>query len=399
MAAKLCEPECLSEIIRIGYSESSLELKKILDAKDENSNSIRGTFGGTKDNPMVVGDCDNDDNDNDSDNDDDEYEWNMDDINNQYDRYCWEQEEVFYKKYYKKKFLREIDFRDTEGLTAFQHCIQATKVPVEKKVECLRLLAQSGVDLTLKSDCEQNPIEMALDLGSDERVLACLIDFGCKVNLDECFSNAKLQRNIPLMNFFIERGANVHFINYLNQNCILHFLYNGDARKNMKEFDEVLRVLIQKYKVDINFCNQHSSIFSGAFYLLTKCNSFPLQFLMSENIDVISNANIDKEMPILDERQRREVRMPVKQYVQLLYDYNMPYDMLIRFIGTELDRDTKKWLNELFDSPSSLSKICKFSVRKCLGKDIKWKVEQLQVPEVIKDIILLKNLLSSECFN
>lgn len=84
--------------------------------------------------------------------------------------------------------------------------------------------------------------------------------------------------------------------------------------------------------------------------------------------------------------------------IQAGYEMKNHHPDFLEFEGVDrkyLEKEIK-WFRQNLNQPLSLSRLCRNTVRKQLGQGIKQKVEELELPHILKDYILLKKLTNLE---
>ncbi|ESO92730.1 hypothetical protein LOTGIDRAFT_162204 [Lottia gigantea] len=285
IAAKSCDDVCLNEIIKTGYSNNAKVLNDFdLDSEDEvllENNYYEEYF---YDSHYDIGD--DDDIDDDVTLIDDYTSMDIKKRNVDFYTYC---------HVYKKIWKASNDFWDFGNRkTAFQLCLKARDIPVEKQLACLQLLVEAGASyVTHLNGYQLRPITIAIGRYSavDPCVIKYLISIGCYLDHQRDFERAVCYMHLEIAQLLIKEGSDPHLLSKNNQN-ILHILFMWD-NLSFFEHDEVyekmkkmLWFLVQELKIDINAVDDCAvSIFSLVFLNFVKGISFPFLYLMSENIN------------------------------------------------------------------------------------------------------------------
>ncbi|KAK6170901.1 hypothetical protein SNE40_019187 [Patella caerulea] len=405
IAANLCEEDCLREILKVGYLNGP-KTDLLLDSNQNNVNKEM-----------------NDDEEEEEDEDD----FSDSDIDNEYDRYLFNDHPNYYARYM-AKYCTTLDFRDRNGFTAVYHCLfdNETPAPVttSKKIACLRILKEAGCSFSI-THLDGTLIDTALRIDFDLEIIKLLMEFGCKINFYDCFLWAASNLDLPAVKFFIAKGGNLKEINQSGTTVLHEVLrkYNEDNHYADKQYTtteekyertKTMMKFFIKEKVDLNakIYNRLPAVVFACLYYLVGFN-FPLEYLISENVTLEkSNFKFNHEMEdsdalywciktCMDDAWSRANFTSTKKMklLKLLHLCGMSRKGCLNFRNDEEPgSEIIKWLEELSSKPETLLSICTHKIRTFIGHDIKDKIASLEVPFIVKDLLLLKDILTSECF-
>ncbi|KAK6165674.1 hypothetical protein SNE40_022557 [Patella caerulea] len=292
------------------------------------------------------------------------------------------------------------DINVSDGLecrNALHHCLNSDNRGPDQ-VACLKLLLDAGADPSIK-DGHLCTMQLAItSFTNSTSLVKILLAAGVPFHAPEDFLEAIRFFNPELMTCFLQLGADVNH-RYKYGYTALRYLINAiprDLPRNTERDDRVkkcLKILIAA-KPDINVLD--SKGLQPIHFALVRwsCFKFPTEYLISENCDFsgLSFSNVcavfysdfpDNSKDLMD-------------VIQILYDCGLSYSLCQSFSGASWE--VEDYVDTLTRSPRRLVTLCTIAMRQHLGQGIKWKCEELPIPETMKDLILLKDILSCECF-
>ncbi|KAK6179443.1 hypothetical protein SNE40_011803 [Patella caerulea] len=399
LAASRSEVECVSEILKAGYLHGP---KQNLLTQSNKTVTVVGMSSHDKES----GDGDDDHDDKDQ---DDVSESTIDS----------EEYDDDYLKYKARYNHTSIDFRNRSGFTALRCCLfdKPSKPPASKTVACLRLLVDAGCDIGVTETSadfliDYNLAEVAINVGLDASIVKCLVELGCQVDYCENMSMATKELDLGFVRYMMAAGADVS-CDYPTKNNALHtlLLSNGWCLRHITCTDSCQLANYEKIKTMMKFFVREkvnmdalgddgvSCVVLACFYKLIDF-SFPLEFLLSENVSLPDN--IHRWMKSYHEmRTSRYFDEGTGKFelLKLLYGCGLSPKGCHQFReNEEVNSRIVNWLAENVNQPQPLKTLCKHKLRRILGNDIKTKVPLLRLPLILQDLLLLKDVLTSECF-
>ncbi|KAK6165682.1 hypothetical protein SNE40_022563 [Patella caerulea] len=335
---------------------------------------------------------------------------------------------------YHQKYRTTVDYRDENGRNALHHCIRKnTSTSSSRVIACIHHLNEAGCSFTLKSNFSVGSvcfIEQALQAGSGAAVVKYLIDLGLKVNLNRCLQLATINLDLTAMKILLEAGADLR---YKRNNCtILHmallqliqseFYTLTSLPSDLNPHSEMKPVL--KFLLENNL-DPNTVCQGGGTPLLYSCwyrwygYRFPLDYFVSENVSIqrFTYGNLDwcYEFWVGDDVCTDYDVEKKLELLKFLYDCGLTRTKCLTFKGgpnpddvvifgmsdfvEEPDSVICEWLDNMSATPPSLMYMCKHNVRQLLGRNIKNKVLHLGLPLAAQNAVLLKDILSSDCFD
>ncbi|KAK6165683.1 hypothetical protein SNE40_022564 [Patella caerulea] len=304
---------------------------------------------------------------------------------------------------YKEEYKKDVDFKDDDGFMASWYCLEKRKSPA-KMIACLKLLHDAGSDFYLKTG-DNNVINHALKVNSSVfKYLTTTL--GYKMDLNDDLLRAVGLLNISTVDFMINEGASLTMVHPLSGTTPLHMVILGqhkdrtllrdDRHHNMKE---MIRYLIQNNANVSSLLDGKYSALDLSFLKLDEF-SFAREYLLSENISLgrTSYRSLKSCYEYCNEANAFQGKTKL-DLLKFLHTCGLSTKSCLTFKEDEDPGSAvNDWLDKMASSAQSLLTICKQRVRGLLGRDIKKKVPGLDIPIHCQDLLLLKDVLSLECF-
>ncbi|KAK6165677.1 hypothetical protein SNE40_022559 [Patella caerulea] len=294
----------------------------------------------------------------------------------------------------------QTDINVTDGAecrNALHHCLNSDNRGPDQ-VACLKLLLDAGADPTIKGGYYRT-LQLAItSLTNSISLVKILLAAGAPFEATEDFLEAIRVFNPELMMLFLQLGADVNH-RYEYEETALRNLIDAiprDLPRNTERDDRVkkcLKILIAA-KPDINALDSRGLQPIHFALLLWSCFKFPTEYLISENCD-FSGLSFSYVCAVFYS-DFPDTSNDLMDIIQILYDCGLSYSLCQSF--SEASWEVEDYVDTLTRSTRRLVTLCTISMRQHLGQGIKWKCEELPIPKTVKDLILLKDILSPECF-
>ncbi|KAK6165680.1 hypothetical protein SNE40_022561 [Patella caerulea] len=286
-----------------------------------------------------------------------------------------------------------------ECRNALHHCLNTDNTSTDQDA-CLQLLMDAGADTTIKEG-PYRPLELAItSLPNSISLVKILLAAGAPFDAPKDFRVALMALNVELVELFLEMGVDVNYDDDDGYTALMH-LINDIPRGLHRNIDrderakKCLKMLISA-RSDINLPNMrglqpiHFAIVRWPFF------KFPAEYLISENCDFsqLSYAHVSKVFySVFDSYCKEEYLLDM---IKFLYDCGLSYSLCRSFCAAS--STVMDGIDTLTCSPRRLGSLSVIVMRQQLGAHIKLKCEELEIPNIVKNLILLKNVLSPECF-
>ncbi|KAK6165232.1 hypothetical protein SNE40_022195 [Patella caerulea] len=277
---------------------------------------------------------------------------------------------------------------------AFHHCLSSENTGADQ-IACLRLLLDAGADPTIKPGSSRS-MEIAITSSPNSLSLVkLLLAAGVPFDVPEDIRVALTVPNVELVEFYLKRGANVNH-RYEDGFTVLTHLMAGIPKGFPRNIDRdertnaCLKILLNA-KADINLSDSKGR--QPIHFALSRWSflKFPTEYLISENCD-FSKLPVFSAL-VLRARGKEEYLLDM---VNFLYECGLSYS-LCQSLGAASPY-VKNCFGKLTCSPRRLVSLSVFAIRQHIGVNIKAKCGELEIPKIVKNLILLKDVLSPECF-
>ncbi|XP_050418408.1 ankyrin repeat and KH domain-containing protein mask [Patella vulgata] len=293
------------------------------------------------------------------------------------------------------------DINLSDGLecrNALHHCLNSDNTSGDQDA-CLQLLMDAGADTTIKED-SYRPLELAItSLPNSLSLVKILLAAGAPFDAQDFLVALKVL-NIELVELFLEIGVDVNY-GYKGGYTALMHLIDDIPRGLTRNIDrderakKCLKILFSA-RSDINLPNSrglqpiHFAIVRWSFL------KFPAEYLISENCDFskLSYAHVSSVFySAFRDHCKDEYLLDM---IKFLYDCGLSYSLCQSFCAAS--STVMNCVDTLTCSPRRLVTLSVIAMRQHLGSHIKAKCEELEIPKIVKNLILLKDVLSPECF-
>ncbi|KAK6165231.1 hypothetical protein SNE40_022194 [Patella caerulea] len=368
-ACYICDLDCVKEILKRGYE------RKIDQNRSENHKSAKETTSGfSEDSTQGVKD------------------------EKDAPTSCAEPDGVLSEKIDRTN----INITDTMMFrNAFHHCVTSENTGADQ-ITCLKLLMDAGADPTIKPGSSRS-LEIAITSSPNSLSLVkFLLAAGVPFDVPEDIRIALKVPNVELVEFYLKMGANVNHRYEDGFTVLTHFMAGipkGFPRNIDRDerINTCLKILISA-KADINLSDSEGRQPIQLALKRWPFLKFPTEYLISENCDfsklpVSLVSNLVFSALVLRARGKEEYLLDM---VNFLYECGLSYS-LCQSLGAASPY-VKNCFDKLTCSPRRLVSLSVFAIRQNLGVHIKAKCEELEIPKIVKNLILLKDVLSPECF-
>ncbi|KAK6165685.1 hypothetical protein SNE40_022566 [Patella caerulea] len=307
---------------------------------------------------------------------------------------------------YQEVYKTDIDFRDFDSIPASIYCLcNVKKKSPATMMACLKLLHDAGSDFHLKVVGCDSIVNEALK--TDLSVFRYLTTLGYKIDINDGLLIAVGIPNISTVHFMLNEGANLTMVHPANGATPLHIIILGQHRNRAlpqddrhKKMKEMIRYLIQNNANVSSLLDGKYSALDLSFLKLDEF-SFAREYLLSENISLgqTSYRSLKACWELCEPDQPDIFQKTKLDLLKFLHTCGLSTKSCLTFKEDEDPGSAvNDWLDKMASSTQSLFTICKHRVRGLLGRDIKKKVPGLDIPIHCQDLLLLKDVLSSECF-
>ncbi|XP_050388370.1 uncharacterized protein LOC126807665 [Patella vulgata] len=306
---------------------------------------------------------------------------------------------------YQEVYKTDVDFRDFDNYTASLYCLCPfkTKSPAIM-MACLKLLHDAGSDFHLKVIGCDSIINEALK--TDLSVFRYLTTLGYNMDPNDGLLIAVGIPNISTVHFMLNEGASLTMVHPANGATPLHIIILGQHRNRAlpkeerhNKMKEMIRYLMQNnVNVSSHLDGRHTAL--NLSFLKLDEFSFAREYLLSENISLgqTSYRSLKSCYELCEQAEFFQGKTKL-DLLKFLHTCGLSTKSCLTFKEDEDPGSAvNQWLDKMASSAQSLFTICKHRVRGLLGRDIKNKVPGLDIPTHCQDLLLLKDVLSSECF-
>ena len=288
--------------------------------------------------------------------------------------------------------------------------------------EMLSYLLSAGVNVNQQSKNGSTALHVAVENVQYECLQVLVLQRGVDLNIQDVsglspFLWAAKLRDWKAMEILITAGCNIESTDYRNRVNALHICVDGEkafwkgkivtARDTINCID-----LLIDTGIDINSLDIHGN--TALIYAVTSSNFPAVKHLLKLNCDLecsgkhsqittsyfhfphvpdqVSVVGIDmKLLPLYMALSKLRIRT-----ARMLCVAGTRYHKLARepniFTYIDKNKPLRKYFEEIVFTPMSLQHCCKLKIRKCIGQGISEKVRNLEIPEKLKDFVLLKEL-------
>ncbi|KAK6165678.1 hypothetical protein SNE40_022560 [Patella caerulea] len=287
-------------------------------------------------------------------------------------------------------------FDDLDGRNALHYCLNSDNTSTDQDA-CLQLLMDAGADPKMKEGSD-SPLELAItSLPNSISLVKILLAAGAPFDAPEDFRVALKVLNVELVELFLEMGVDVNYGDEDGYTALMHLINDipRDLHRNIDRDERAkkcLKMLISA-RSDINLPNMrglqpiHFAIVRWPFF------KFPAEYLISENCDFSQLSYATVVYSAFDYRCKEEYLLDM---IKFLYDCGLSYSLCRSFCAAS--STVMDGIDTLTCSPRRLVSLCVIVMRQQLGAHIKAKCEELEIPNIVKNLISLKDILSPECF-
>ncbi|XP_025078560.1 putative ankyrin repeat protein RF_0580 isoform X3 [Pomacea canaliculata] len=286
-------------------------------------------------------------------------------------------------------------------------------------VEAVELLLHHGADVNIQNFDGVTPLMVAAEncgCCRSLKAMEALIRAGALVNCVDyrskrsALQRASLSKNVAAVELLLASGADVDSLDATGRSGLTNLMWDHVRnRKGLCHIDpDVMTIIVlltqSTSNLDLSVCEYSNPLVTATFLQATVLVRFFLEQGAQPNVSCrVFRRRHDTEFTF----DPCEMAVDDESYhiVQLFLQAGYNAQQIKKQLRLKLNADSKdcpsnvdpqlrQWLLDRASQPPSLKEIIVFKIRKILDQDLHKAVTQLPLPSRVKDMILLRNILS-----